>query len=164
MPKTVICMASTQTQAQAIVNRLEHAGIAANDISIVMADHSGRYGQAPNSESLLGLLEGVGRIVIPGAGFFIAAGPILSAIHDTPQSTLDGVAGALMGFGLPEYEASRHQNMIKAGGILICFRTPDNDEAWRIREILDNTDVEDISIVGEEDLSDMNRYLNSRSA
>ena len=164
MPKTVICMANTQTQAQAIVNRLEHAGIAPDDISIVMADHSGRYGHAPNSESLLGLLEGVGRIVIPGAGFFIAAGPILRAIQDTPQSTLDGVAGALMGFGLPAYEAIRHQDLVKAGAILMAFRTPDSDEARRIREILDNTDVEDISIVGEENLTEMSRHLNSRSA
>lgn len=163
MPKAVICMAKTQTQAQAIVNRLEHAGIAPDDISIVMSDHSGRLGQVANSEALLGLLKGVGRLVIPGAGFFIAAGPLLSAIQETPQSTRAGVAGALMSFGLPESEASRRQDLVKAGAILISFHAPDNDEAQRIREILDNTDVEDISIVGEEDLTDMNRYLRSRS-
>lgn len=164
MPKAVICMTKTQNQAHAIINRLEHAGIASVDISIVMSDHSGRYGHMANSEALVGLLSGVGKIVMPGAGFFVAAGPILTAIHNTPKSTLEGVAGALVGFGLPEYEASRLQDMVRSGAILISFHTPDNDEAHRIREILDNTDVEDISIVGEEDLTDRLHYLRSLSS
>lgn len=163
MPKAVICMAKTQTQSQVIISRLQHAGIAPDDISIVMSDHSGRYGQLPNSEALLSLLKGVGKIVIPGAGFFVAAGPILTAIRDTPQSTLEGVAGALVSFGLAEYEASRLQDLARSGAILIVFHTPDNDEARRIREILDNTDVEDISIVGEEDLTDTGHYMRSLS-
>lgn len=164
MPKAVICMAKTQTQAHTIINRLQYAGIAPVDISIVMPDHSGRYGQLSNSEALLGLLAGTGKIVIPGAGFFIAAGPILIAIQNTPKSTLEGVPGALVSFGLPEYEASRLQDLIKSGAILISFHAPDNDEAQRIREILDNTDVEDISIVGEENLSDTRHYLRSLSS
>lgn len=164
MPKAVICMAKTQTQSQAIISRLQHAGIASDDISIVMSDHSGRYGQLPNSAALLCLLKGVGKIVMPGAGFFVAAGPILTVIHDTPTSTLEGVAGALVSFGLAEYEASRLQDLVRSGAILIVFHTPDNDEARRIREILDNTDVEDISIVGEEDLTDTGHYLRSLSS
>lgn len=164
MPKAVICTAKTQSQAQPIVNRLEHAGIAPDNISIVMSDYSGRYGHAANSEALLGLLKGVGRIVLPKAGFFIAAGPILSAIHDTPQSTLEGVAGALMNFGLPEYDACHYQDKVKAGAVLISFHTPDNDETRRIHETLDNTDAQDILITGEEDLADMDHYLRSRSS
>lgn len=164
MPKAVICMAKTQTQAQVTISRLQHAGIASDDISIVMSDHSGRYGQLPNSAALLGLLKGVGKIVMPGAGFFVAAGPILTAILDTPKSTLEGVAGAMVSFGLAEYESSRLEDLVKSGAILIVFHTPDNDEARRIREILDNTDVEDISIVGEEDLTDTGHYLRSLSS
>lgn len=164
MPKAVICMAKTQTQAHAVINRLQHAGIASVDISIVMPDHSGRYGQLANSEALLGLLSGLGKIVIPGAGFFIAAGPILLAIQNTPKSTLESVSGALINFGLPEYESIRLQDLVKSGAILISFRTSDNDEAQRIREILDNTDVEDISIVGEEDLNDTCQSLRSLSS
>lgn len=158
MPKAVICMAKTQTQAHAVISRLQHAGIASADISIVMPDHTGRYGQLANSEALLGLLGGIGKIVIPGAGFFIVAGPILVAIQSTPKSTLESVSGALINFGVPEYESSLLQDLVKSGAILISFHTPDNDEAQRIREILDNTDVEDISIAGEEDLSDVRQY------
>jgi len=161
MPKAVICLAKTQTEAQATVSRLEQAGIASADISIVFADHSGRYGHAANSPALLGLLTGMGKIVIPGAGFYIAAGPILTAIRDTPKSTLEGVHGALMSFGLSEYEASRLQDQVKSGAILMTFHTPDNDEAQRIREILDNTEVEDICVVGEEDLTDSHHSLRS---
>lgn len=164
MPKAVLCLAKTQAQAQAMINRLEHAGIAPDNISIVMSDHSGRYGHAANSEALLGLLDGVGRIVLPRAGFFIAAGPILSTIHETAQSTLKGVAGALMNFGLSEYDASHYEDKVKAGAILISFHTPDNDEAQRIHEILANTDAQDILITGEEDLADIDRYLRSRGS
>ena len=162
MPKAVICMAKTQTQAHTIINRLQHAGIAPVDISIVMPDHSRRHGLS-NSEALLSLLSGIGKIVIPAAGFFIVAGPISIAIRNTSKSTREGVAGVLIYFGLTEYEASRLQDLVKSGAILISFHTPDNDEAQRIREILDNTDVEDISIVGEEDLSDSRHYLRSLS-
>ena len=159
MSKAVLCMAKTQSQAQFIIHRLLHAGIGSANISVIMSDHSGRYGQEANLPTLLGLLTGIGKIVIPGAGFFLAAGPILTTIHDTPQSTLDGPAGALMHMGLPEYEASRLHDQIKSGAILITFHTPDNDEALRISEILHNTDAEEILVCGEEDLSDTNRYL-----
>jgi len=161
MPKVVICTAKTQNQAQTVIQRLEHAGIASNDISLVMADHSSRYGQAPNSAPLLGLLSSTGKLVMPGSGFFLVAGPILTTIHSSPRTTLDGVAGALIHFGVPEYEASRLQDLVKSGAILISFHTPDHDEAQRIREILDDTDVEDIFIVGEEDLSDTRLYMRS---
>lgn len=164
MPKAVICMAKTQTQAQIIIDRLEHAGIEPDDVSIVMSDHSSRFGFPPNSENLLRLLKGVGRIVIAGAGFFVAAGPLLKAIQDSPQSTSAGVAGALIHFGLPEHEASRHQELVQLGAILIAFHTSNNDEAQRIREILENTDGEDISVIGEEDLADMDIYKSSRNS
>lgn len=163
MPKAVICMAKTQTQAQVIISRLQHAGILADNISIVMSDQSTRYGQPANSESLLTLLKNIGRLVIPGVGFFLAAGPLISEIQKTPQSTHDGLAGALVSLGLPEHEANRYQDMVKSWGILIAFHAPDKDEAQRIREILDNTDSECISVIGEEDLISADHYLRSTS-
>lgn len=161
MAKTIICIAKTQTQAYTIIDRLERAGIASKDISMVMADYSGKHGHLPNSEALLALLTGIGKIVIPRSGFFLAAGPLLAVIRDTPKSTLEGVAGALAHFGLPEYEACRLQDLVKSGAILISFHTPDNDEALRVREILDNTDAEDIVITGEEDLTDTLQFMGS---
>lgn len=164
MPKAVICMAKTQTQAQIIIDRLEHAGIPPDDVSIVMSDHSSRFGFSPNSEALLALLKGVGRIVIPGVGFFIAAGPLLKTIHESPHTTSAGIAGALVSFGFPEYEASRHQELVKSGALLIAFHTTNNDEAERIREILENTDGEGITVIGEEDLINMDFYSYSKNS
>lgn len=161
MAKTVLCMAKTQAQAHTIIDRLEHAGIESKDVSLVMADHSVKYGHVPNSEDLLKLLTGIGKITMPHAGFFVVAGPLLTVIRDTPKSTLEGVAGALVHFGFPEYEASRLQDMVKSGAILLSFHTPDNDEANRIREILENTDAEDISIAGEEDLTGTHHFMRS---
>lgn len=156
MPKAVICKAKTQTQAQVIINRLENAGITPDNISIVMSDHSSRFGQSANPEALLNLLKKVDRLVIPGVGFFIVTGPLLTAIHETPRSMLERVVGGLMHFGMQEYDAIRYEDMVKKGAILMSFHAPDNDEAQRIREILDNTDVENIMIIGEEDLTAMN--------
>ena len=158
MPKAVICMAKTQTQAQIIIDRLERAGIEPDDVSIVMSDDSSRFGFPPNSESLLALLKGVGRIVIPGVGFFLVAGPLLKAIQDSPQSTSAGIAGAMVHFGLPESKANSHQELVQSGAILICFHTSNNDEAQRIHEILDNTDGEDVSVIGEEDFAYADSY------
>lgn len=163
MPKAVICMAKTQTQAQVIINRLENAGIASDHISIVMSDHSNRFGQPANLEALLCLLNNVNRLVIPGAGFFIAAGPLIAAIQETPQSARERVVGALIHFGMQEFDATRYEDMVRKGDILMSFHAPDNDEAQRIGEILDNTDVENIMIIGEEDLTALNYSVRSSS-
>lgn len=161
MPKAVICMAKTQTQAQVIIKRLECAGIALDHISIVMSDHSSRFGQPANLEALLSLLNNVKRWVIPEAGFFIAAGPLMAAIQEIPPSVREKVMGALIHFGMCESDATRYEEMVKKGDILMSFHAPDNDEAQRIGEILDNTDVENIMIIGEEDLTAVNPSLRS---
>lgn len=163
MPKAVICMAKTQVQAQGIIKRLECAGIGADHVSIVMSDHSSRFGQPANSEALMRLLNNVKRLVIPGAGFFIVAGPLNAAIQETPLSAREKVVGALLHFGMSEYDATRYEDMVKQGDILVSFHAPDNDEAQRIEEILDNTDVENIMIIGEEDFTVVNHSVRSSS-
>ena len=55
---------------------------------------------------------------------------------------------------MPEYEAKQYAAKVKEGNILICVHTYDNDEAKRIKEILEDADAQDVSITGEEDVSD----------
>lgn len=155
MPKAVICMANTQTQAQVIIDRLERAGVAPGEVSLVMPDNSSRYGFCPNSPELLGLLRNPGRIVMSGYGFFVVAGPLCSLMHASAHATAAGLVGALTDFGLEESKASDYQQRVKLGGILILFHTSHNDEALRIQEILENTDGEEILIFGEGDFFEM---------
>ena len=56
----------------------------------------------------LGWLAGIGTLAIPGVGPLIAAGPIMAALSGAAVGgTVGGVSGALIGMGIPEYEAKR---------------------------------------------------------
>jgi hypothetical protein len=59
------------------------------------------------------------------------------------------LAGALVGMGIPEYEAKRYEGMIKDGGILLSVHSDDGDWTKRARKILENTGAKDIAAAGE---------------
>jgi hypothetical protein len=60
-----------------------------------------------------------------------------------------GVTGALVGLGIPEYEAKRYEGRLQKGGILISVHCDTSDEIKRAKEILERTGAEDISSAGE---------------
>ena len=60
-----------------------------------------------------------------------------------------GIAGALIGLGIPEYEAKRYEGRIKNGGILLSVHCDDSEWVKRAKEILDHTGAEDVSSTGE---------------
>lgn len=68
----------------------------------------------------LGLLAGIGALAIPGLGPVIAAGPIMAALSGSAVGgSLGLLIGALVGAGIPEYEAKKYETGLKAGNILI---------------------------------------------
>lgn len=98
----------------------------------------------------LGLLAGVGALAIPGLGPFIAAGPIMATLAGIGSGgTIGGIIGALVGSGIPEYEAKRYSNRLQEGGVLISVRANSDSTAKRVKEILQNNQVEDVSISSE---------------
>jgi hypothetical protein len=98
MAQAVFCLAPTEAQAIAIVDRLKAAGFSANDISVLFPDKTGtkdfaheHHTKAPEGAAAgagtggllggaLGWLVGIGALAIPGLGPFIAAGPIMAAL------------------------------------------------------------------------------------
>lgn len=62
---------------------------------------------------------------------------------------MGGIAGGLIGMGLPEYEAKRYEGMVKEGGILISVHCDDSDWAGRAKKILEFTGAKDVSSSGE---------------
>jgi hypothetical protein len=60
-----------------------------------------------------------------------------------------GVTGALIGMGIPEYEAKRYEGRLKKGGILLSVHCDTSDEIKRAKEVLTNSGAEDISSTGE---------------
>jgi hypothetical protein len=60
-----------------------------------------------------------------------------------------GLTGALIGLGIPEYEAKRYEGKVKEGGILISVHSESNDETSRAKDIFKEEGAHDISSSGE---------------
>ncbi len=60
-----------------------------------------------------------------------------------------GFVGALVGMGIPEYEAKRYEDRVKDGGILVSVHCDDSDWIKRAKEILKQSGGEDIASAGE---------------
>ena len=98
----------------------------------------------------LGLLVGIGALVIPGLGPFIAAGPIVAALAGMGAGgAVGGFVGALVGMGIPEYEAKRYDGRVRQGGILVSIHCDNSEWVDRAKAILKQTGGEDIASAGE---------------
>ena len=53
--------------------------------------------------------------------------------------------GALVGMGIPEYEAKRYEGRIKQGGILLSVHCDNADWVGKAKELLRETGGEDIA-------------------
>jgi hypothetical protein len=93
-----------------------------------------------------GFLVGVGALAIPGAGPFLAAGPIMTALSSAAvAATVGGLAGGLIGLGVPEYEAKAYDANLRQGKTLIAVHCVDAASARRAREVLTKVGATDIS-------------------
>jgi len=163
MSKAVICIANSENQAITIVNRLKDAGFS-QEISVLTPDKGGTkdFAHEHNTKSpegaatgagaggvlggALGWLAGIGSLAIPGLGPFIAAGPIMAALGGAAiGATVGGLSGALIGLGIPEYEAKQYEGKIKGGNILISVHTDDGKQVDRVKEIYKTAGAQDIS-------------------
>ncbi|MGK5594471.1 MAG: hypothetical protein ACSNEK_03830 [Parachlamydiaceae bacterium] len=94
----------------------------------------------------IGLLAGLGAISIPGLGPFIAAGPIMAALSGSAiGGSLGLLVGALVGMGVPEYEAKQYQGSLHAGKFLISIHTENAEELNKACAILKKEGAEDVS-------------------
>jgi hypothetical protein len=154
----------TREAAEEAVDTLRHAGFRNTDISALFPDNAGtkdfaheKNTKAPEGATtgatsgavaggVLGWLAGIGLLAIPGIGPFIAAGPIVAALAGAGAlGTLGGIVGALVGMGIPEYEAKRYEGRVKHGGILLSVHCDNHDWAKRGEEILKRTGAEDVA-------------------
>lgn len=166
--KAVFCIAPTYAQAIQIVDRLKAAGFSGNDISVLLPDKSGtkdfaheQNTKAPEGAAVgagsgavlggaLGWLAGIGLLAIPGVGPFIAAGPIMAALGGMAVGgTVGGLTGALIGLGIPEFEAKQYEGKIRNGNILISVHSENADEVSRAKKIFKDSNAMDISTSGE---------------
>lgn len=98
----------------------------------------------------LGLLAGIGALAIPGFGPFVAAGPIMAALSGSAVGgSLGLIIGALVGSGIPEYEAKKYETALKAGNILISVHTETDADITRAKDIMKKEGAKDISVTNE---------------
>jgi hypothetical protein len=77
--------------------------------------------------------------MIPGVGPFIAAGPIMAAFAGAGAgAAAGGLTGALIGMGMPEYEAKQYEERMKGGNILISVHAEERVQRTRVKEIFMN--------------------------
>jgi hypothetical protein len=156
-----------QTLSRA-VDALKAAGYRDSDISALLPDvqttrafaHE-KHTKAPEGAAVgaatgvlaggtLGALLGLGAIVIPGLGAFLAAGPIMGALAGAGAGGAVGtLTGALVGMGIPEYEAKRYESYLTKGGALLSVHADDRDWARKARQLLDGFGAYDIDQTGE---------------
>jgi hypothetical protein len=180
MPKPAIFgLVKDEAQALSAVYALESAGFIATDISVLTSsaiydDRIEQTGFAKTREvghtnstkapegattggtaggilgGLAGWLAGIGALAIPGAGPFIAAGPIMAALSGAAiGAAAGGLSGGLIGYGIPEYEAKLYAGKVESGHILIGVHAINNEEAEAARKALHQAGAEDIKVTSE---------------
>ena len=157
-----------QVSVSGAVEALKQAGFRNADISVLCPENTGskdfaheKHTKAPEGAvagassgailgGALGWLAGIGALAIPGIGPFVAAGPIVAMLSGIGVGgTVGGFTGALIGVGIPEYEAKRYEGRIRNGGILLSVHCDNSDWVKRAKEVLEHTGASDIATSGE---------------
>lgn len=94
----------------------------------------------------LGVLASIGLLTLPGLGAFRAGGPLMALLSGIGAgSTVGGILGALVGNGIPEYEAAYYEKLLLDGKLLLAIKTPPA-ESNAIKKMLESHGAYDVSI------------------
>ena len=145
------------------VEHLRANGFRSTDISVLFPETSGtkdlgheKHTKAPEGGAtgaaaglaaggILGWLTSMGILAIPQLGPFVAAGPIVGALAGAGAvGTIGGILGAMVGWGVPEYEAVRYEGRIRDGGMLLSVHCDNDDWVKRAKDALVHTGAQDI--------------------
>lgn len=154
MKQAVVGMVPTPKQADSLIVSLRAHGVSSSDISLIMPDFvanrasNQRQNNAPAAATAgagtgvvlggaVGWLAGIGAISIPGLGPLVGAGPIMAALSGAAVAGgVGGFIGALIGFGIPEYEARQYEGKLRDGNILVSVHAENNETAKSVEQIL----------------------------
>lgn len=167
--KSVWGIYPTRLALETAIDRLRESGFLSSDISVLLPENLGpkdlvieKFTKAPEGATAgassgvliggaLGWLAGIGAFALPVVGAFIAAGPLLSTLAGVGVGgVLGGIAGALIGAGIPEYQAKRYEGRLTKGSILVSVHCDKPDEIPHAKEVMEQTGGEDIPVSEEE--------------
>lgn len=149
---TVVGVFENRGQADRAVDDLRRAGFRENQIGVVardsegttMTDHEEDSGTLAEEGAVAGAIAGAGvggliglgvlAGVIPILGPAIAAGTLGTILLNAAGgAAIAGVAGALVGLGIPEEEARFYEGELSSGRYLVTVQADGrHDEAWAI--------------------------------
>lgn len=157
--KAVACTYYTEDEGISAIRRLHEIGYDKKDISVLtkaperfdrIKTATGIAAETPKSAAegagagamtggILGgigaLLAGLGVLVIPGMGPFLAAGPIAATLGSIiAGGTVGGIVGALVGLGIDKSDAEYFENALEIGDLLVMAKASD-DRYDRVNDI-----------------------------
>jgi len=172
MGKTIVGLFDDFDEAQSVVNDLESAGFARNDISVVSNNSTSRFDGSASSSTAsnaghragsalggavggaaegaviggaTGLAASLALLLIPGIGPIAAFGPLAATLSGASLGAVGGgIIGGLSGLGIPKDEAGYYAEGVRRGGTLVTLTTDDNraDAAMAIFDRHHPVDIE----------------------
>jgi hypothetical protein len=140
---------NTKEQAERAIDDLRRAGYRDDQIGMIAKDASGRtvhtdgsgtesnagegaaIGAAAGAATAVAVGAGIMAGVIPVIGPVIAAGPIaVSLLNAAGGAAIGGIAGALIGWGIPEEDAKYYESEMRAGKYLVTVDCSERQDAW----------------------------------
>jgi len=157
--KLVVGTYKTETEVISAIRRLQEIGYDKKDISVLAKDPerfdriktatdiqaetpksaAGGAGAGAVTGSILGgigaLLAGLGVLVIPGIGPFLAVGPIAATIGGIiAGGAVGGIVGMLIGIGVDKGDAEHYETALNNGDLLVLAKASD-DHYDRVSDI-----------------------------
>ena len=123
--KSVVGIYATRKSAEIGIDSLREAGFPNTDISLLLPENLGskEWFTLKTTNAPEGATTGAGSGAVIG--------------------------GALVGSGIPEYEATRYEERLQKGGILISVHCDTSQEIERAKIVLQRTGAEDVSTTSE---------------
>ena len=169
--RPVLGIYSTRDGAESAVDALRRAGFSSADISVLLPEDASSNGEeriagehstkAPQGAKAgagsgavvggaLGWLAGMGALIIPGLGPFLAAGPLVTTLIGAGVGgAIGGFAGALIGLGIPEEEAKLYEARMQKGGILVAVQCDTAKQVQKAKATMEAPGAADITVSAE---------------
>jgi len=146
---TVVGVFNTRAEAEAALRDLRAAGFKDDQIGMVARNASGKLvdetGETYAEEgAAVGAVAGAATGAAVGAGILAGVIPVIGPVmalgtlgtilvNAAGGAAIAGVAGALIGWGIPEEDAKYYESEVKAGRFLVTVDAKDREaEAWTI--------------------------------
>lgn len=154
--QAIVATYENHDAAEQAVDRLRAAGVPVNKISIIGRDFQVRedvQGYYRPSDAalegaregawfggLFGMLLGFGFFIVPAFGALFVLGPLAGLIAGAVGGgAIGALASGLVSMGVPEHEALKYQESVRAGQFLLLVHDAAPDEVLQARSALAGT-------------------------